>query len=369
MEPSCTVNMKRLSISLLGVLVTLLSTASLAAAASCQGASHQLTLSNGTASPGAGTTSTVVTFSVRYVDNANCAPTSITVTIPGVGTIVLSSNQTTYSDGVVFSRALNLPAGTHSYSFAATSGTGRGTDSQTLTTVSPAAVVIHPPAPPPTPKPTPPPAPTPPPTPPPTPAPTAPPPAATPVATAAPVAPPVATPSPAIPVAPPPSGEPTTSGSPAPSSSTVASASPDPAATTPAIGPGASSTPIPVSAPIAGASFDPPTGAILLALFGGLGMLLVAGKRRRRTPSPAAAAVAGATISTAQESAADPDDYHVTPLPSMRELVPPLDPRLLSGDEGPDETPPGEAAIPRWLRPSVREARFANDRDRRGDWH
>ncbi len=30
---------------------------------------------------------------------------------------------------------------------------------------------------------------------------------------------------------------------------------------------------------------------------------------------------------------------------------------------------PDEAAIPRWLRTSVREARFAGDRDRRRDWH
>ncbi|MEO6577769.1 MAG: hypothetical protein ABIO99_02590, partial [Candidatus Limnocylindria bacterium] len=97
--------MKRLGIVLTGILVTLLTTSTVAQAASCSGASHEMSLSNGSASPAAGTTSTVVTFSVRYVDNAGCAPTAINVTIPGVGTILMSSNQTAYATGAVFARA------------------------------------------------------------------------------------------------------------------------------------------------------------------------------------------------------------------------------------------------------------------------
>lgn len=53
----------------------------------------------------------------------------------------------------------------------------------------------------------------------------------------------------------------------------------------------------------------------------------------------------------------------------MRELVPPVNPDLLHEDElaGADgrRSAPDEAGMPRWLHPSVREARFADDRNRR----
>ena len=74
----------------------------------------------------------------------------------------------------------------------------------------------------------------------------------------------------------------------------------------------------------------------------------------------------GAAVAAVSEPGAD--DFHVTPLPDMRELIPPVDPRLLEGDAVSGEPAAGEADIPRWLRPSVREARFAGDRDRR-NWH
>jgi hypothetical protein len=49
-----------------------------------------MSLSNGTVSPGSGTTATSFRFSVRYTDNADCAPTQITVTVMGVGTFSLT---------------------------------------------------------------------------------------------------------------------------------------------------------------------------------------------------------------------------------------------------------------------------------------
>jgi hypothetical protein len=51
----------------------------------------------------------------------------------------------------------------------------------------------------------------------------------------------------------------------------------------------------------------------------------------------------------------------------MRELIPPVDPNLLrEADEDPGPRP-GEEDIPRWLRPSVRDARFQGSRYVRND--
>ena len=104
-----------------------------------------------------------------------------------------------------------------------------------------------------------------------------------------------------------------------------------------------------------------------MAILGGAGAwFLVAARRRRHQGDGAAAASVSAGAAGVSEPGAD--DFHVTPLPDMRELIPPVDPRLLEGDAVSSEPAPGEADIPRWLRPSVREARFAGDRDRR-NWH
>ncbi|MGI8658340.1 MAG: hypothetical protein ACR2K4_06175 [Candidatus Limnocylindria bacterium] len=377
--------MKRLGIGVTGILVTLLASSTVVHAASCNGASHEMSLSSGSASPAAGTTSTVVTFSVRYVDNAGCAPTAINVSIPGVGTILMSSNQTAFANGVVFARALTLPPGTHTYSFTASSGTGRGQQSSALTSVSPASVIIRAPAPPPTPAPTA------------SPAPTAPPP--TPRPTIAPTAAPTTAPAPAAPtgpptaiVPPPPTAvaTPPTQGTPAPDPSSpapsAAAASPDVAPATPP----AVSSPSPTESSSAGggvvrvggvggltgSSFDPISGpaafglAALAAAAGGV-LWLVAARRRRGDGSPSVSASAAGMAAAAPETAAmaAADDYRVTPLPAMRELIPPIDRDLLREDGANGEPRPDEAAIPRWLRTSVREARFAGDRDRRRDWH
>ncbi|HKO32771.1 MAG TPA: hypothetical protein VJY85_03390, partial [Candidatus Limnocylindria bacterium] len=101
----------------LGLLALLLAMAGPALGASCSGASHHLTLSEGQASPGSGAPSTYITFKVRYTDNAECAPASITVTVSGVGTVGLPrSSGGSFADGVYFWRRMQLPAGVHRYS-------------------------------------------------------------------------------------------------------------------------------------------------------------------------------------------------------------------------------------------------------------
>ena len=111
-----------------------------------------------------------------------------------------------------------------------------------------------------------------------------------------------------------------------------------------------------------------------------LGMLLVAvllARRRSHDQPVAAGAIASAAAAPAVPVslplADDGPVAAVRPLPPMRELIPPVNPSLLDEDD-PDQPAagpgrPDEQGVPRWLRPSVREARFANDRDhRRTNW-
>jgi hypothetical protein len=132
-----------------------------ALAASCANKSHRLTLTSGTVSRASGTTATSFRFSVRYTDNANCKPTQVSVTIPGVGLYPLTASSSAYTGGVTFSVSRRLPVGTWTYSFTAQSGSGSGSRLVTLRSVSPSRVVVTaatatpPPAPKPTAKPTP----------------------------------------------------------------------------------------------------------------------------------------------------------------------------------------------------------------------
>ena len=139
--------MKRITICMLAVAAAMLASGQPAMAASCNGNGHQIVLSNGSASPGAGTTSTAIRFSVRYADTDGCAPSRVVVVVQGVGTYPLSGSGSDYTAGVTFSRTLSLPAGSHAYSFKATSGK----KAAALSSVSPSKVTITAPTPRPTP--------------------------------------------------------------------------------------------------------------------------------------------------------------------------------------------------------------------------
>jgi hypothetical protein len=51
----------------------------------------------------------------------------------------------------------------------------------------------------------------------------------------------------------------------------------------------------------------------------------------------------------------------------MRELIPPVDPNLLRDADDDPRPRADEADLPRWLRPSVRQARFQGSRYTRND--
>jgi hypothetical protein len=390
---------KRTAFSVVATLVLLLPAAHPVQAASCKGASHAITLSAGAASPRSGTTATGITFSVHYASNAGCAPSSVTVDIAGVGTYQLDSGGSDYAGGETFTRTMTLPVGVHTYTFSATGGTGTGEQSIILTSVNPDAVAITAPTPVPTPSPTPVPPP-----PPPTPKPAAPPPS-TPVP-AAPAAPggSNATPAPVTvgAVTPPSTPAPGSDGAPAGSPGPTAAPSGEPAPAEPSasdepsdqhdswigapIFSGGDSPTSPDKASLIGDDAGGSAMGLLLSVTAAMGMLVVAillARRRSRHDEPVAAGVAATTapadpaIPAIPLSVPIPDDGPVPavrPLPPMRELIPPVNPALLDeeevqdGGDGPRAVP-DEQGIPRWLRPSVREARFANDRDhRRSNW-
>jgi hypothetical protein len=291
---------------------------------------HAITLSQGKATPGSGTTATLFTFSVKYADSAGCVPSSVTVTVAGVGTFVMTGSPGNYFAGVIFTRGVRLPVvGTHAYSFKATSGTQNtnGVKSSILTAVVPATVVVSA-TPTPTPQPTP--TPTAKPTPKPTPRPTATPsPGATPAATGTPS--PIASPS----------------GTPRPrhhaSPTPAAAATPTPKASTAGVvgGPGASSAP-----PGGGGlpKLDGGGSSLMIAAWvtttvGGLALFMFLAPRRR-------------TLLTRNAAAAMPMAPSVAAPPAS--LAPPVTPEpRVSKERSSDD----EANMPRWLRPSVQAAR------------
>ena len=89
--------MKRITLSMLAVAAAMLASGQPAMAASCNGNGHQIVLSNGSATPGAGTTSTSIRFSVRYADTAGCAPSRVVVVVQGVGTYPLNGSGSDYT--------------------------------------------------------------------------------------------------------------------------------------------------------------------------------------------------------------------------------------------------------------------------------
>jgi hypothetical protein len=355
------------TILLVATCVVLLPTATPVQAASCNGASHEMTLSRGIASPSTGTTATTIRFSAVYEDNAGCDPISITVTISGVGTFPLTAAGAAPSGGTTYERSMTLPVGLRTYFFSATSGTGKGEVTVQLTSVSPTSITITTPPPPPTPVPTP--KPTPPPTPPPTPVPTvAPtpkppaPPATTPAATPAPV--PATSDSPGASESPPPASE-----EPEASTTPPASALPEPSETdgTPVSPGGAGAGPLDPDRGTASGGSPLPDWLLPWMLFGIVsGGLFFVLARRRRSGEEAPTTITMTGVATASVSAEAPVPA-VTPLPPMRELIPPVDPNLLREADDDPGPRPDEAEIPRWLRPSVREARFQGSRYTRND--
>jgi hypothetical protein len=336
--------MKRIVPALLATLAVLLPTAPVQAA-SCNGASHETVLSGGSASPGSGTPSTPITFSVVYADSAGCPPTAVTLTVAGVGTFALTASGGDFTSGATYSGTLTFGPGTYAYSFGATNGSGGGAKSATLTAVNPAVVTIFEPTPaPPPPQPAP--------------------------------LPPAPPPAPAPAVEPPPA--PTEATSPSASEATAASSTGTPRPTGGDVGSATTSggrkaihaSPSRVSSHervVARTALDAPFGlpqldasvrallAYLTATAAGLA-LFVALVRRRTHAEPASA-----SIPLAAPLPPEHDEHRVTPLPPMRELIPPVDPTLLSDADERVGPLPGEAGVPRWLRPSLRAARQSHD--------
>jgi len=339
--------MKRLVLALPAILVGMLAAAPVQAA-SCNGASHQPTLTAGAAAPGTGTTSTPITFSVRYTDSDGCAPDSVTVTISGVGTVAMTGSGTSYATGITYRATRILSAGSHAYSFAASSGM----KSAALSAVSPARVVITAPVPPPTPKPTA--KPTPPPPPPPTPPPPPPPPP-TPALTVPPTQAPSAAPTPTPGATGTPSAVPTASGpaspSTGPSATPTATAEPS---ESPGIPPSAEpgSLPPPFVAPRGGGPLSGPNGTILLSVVmtaAGLTLFALLVRVQPVLSLPAVAFVETAAVAPAAE---------------VQAFV------AVGRDDDDDREPvrTDEKNVPRWLRPSVREARAGLTELRQRDW-
>lgn len=322
-------------------------------AASCNGASHQITLSNGRAAPGSGPPGTPITFSVTYADSAGCAPTSVRVSIPGVGTYGMGASGTDYLGGTTFKTTLTLPAGRYGYSFVASSGSANGVKTQTLSAVDPLEVVIQAPTPAPTVAPT---------LPPTDPPPTVPPPPPT----SGPIAPPA--PRSTTGATPPPTQRPTDGSPPVRETASASSAaSPGEGSSAPSSPPSQSAseiTPVPTIRPGGtpghankadggfGFSLSVPTPllAYLVSTSAGIGFFFVLVSRRR---PDAALALADGPTPTASIPARKPD----------RDDRPHY---LATAGDGVDADPT-EAALPRWLRPSLRDARRGSDPDRGRD--
>lgn len=175
----------RVLLAAAGLLLVSIGTTPVAIAAGCKGSSHEMTLTDGKASPALGFATTTFTFTVRYTDNAGCAPSMIRVEIPGRPNLPMTPTGFDFQAGVVFKASTTLPVGSWTYRFRASSGGGAGLRTALLTTVSPSKVVVLGPTPSPTPTPEPTPRPTPRPTPTPTPRPK---PTATPKPTSGPTA-------------------------------------------------------------------------------------------------------------------------------------------------------------------------------------
>jgi hypothetical protein len=257
---------------------------------------------------------------VIYSDTKGCAPNWVRVT--GVGIYPMTGSGTDYAAGATFTRSMQLPLGTHAYSFTASSGTDPAQKTTALAAVDPPSVTVTAIS-------------TPPPSPIPTPVPTPKPPKPTPAPTVAPTAPPTATPAEPSLAGIADAGEtpiPPSSGGGNAAASEGAAASQDQAGA-----PGPSSSPDGAAAgftktePLG--SFPLLLGAWATATAGGLALFLFLAPRRRKEDEPVLAIAGQGTI-----------DMEVAPAPPPRTPASEL-------------VPPDEVNMPRWLRPSVQAAR------------
>jgi len=284
-----------------------------AAAFNCSQAKHQLTLSSGTVSPGSGQVSTVFRFSVRYTDNAGCAPTLAQLALPGIGTFPLAAGGSNWKSGETLALTISLPAGQWDYAFTVASGSDNGSRIVTFTAVKPAFVKVAAAPPPPTPQPT---------------------PRPTPRPTPKPV--PKATPRPAAPKpsAKNPPSSPAPSALASDSTPTGSGGSPEPSQLPAGYAGSPSATEIPAGAGLIGGTrpgqpgspFVPIALVSLIALGGSSGLFVAAVRRRRRN--------------------------HVTVV-----VEAPASLAIAPGDD-----PYSDEHIPRWRRPSLQAARAHSDR-------
>jgi hypothetical protein len=321
-------------------------------AATCS-VSGSIQLCNGTVSPGAGTTSTMFTFSVAYSDSKHRTPCYVQVLIQGVWQNMAPDCSSVSAVGLVngttFTYMSMLPAGQYTYQFRGSYDNPPGPPVGWVyfSNPTPSSITVSAPTPAPTPTPTPKPTPTP--TPKPTPAPTPKPtPAPTPKPTPAPTPKPTPAPTPKSTPAQGSSG-PATVGSPHPTPTSPATASPaDVALGAGGLGQGPGGPGGPGGATNDSAGLDGrgdglaswfPTVSLLLCL----GILVIVWSRRRRTTEPVPV-VASAT-------AAD------SPRTQIDELGQPAAAAAFTGGAV-VELLPNEATIPRWRRQSLKEARF-----------
>src|SRR5438876_5455806 len=76
-----------------------------------------ITIDQGSATPGSGTTSTNFLFSVHVIETSGKAPAWVRVRFPNGSYKDLTASGSDYAAGVIFSGARQLPVGTWSYTF------------------------------------------------------------------------------------------------------------------------------------------------------------------------------------------------------------------------------------------------------------
>jgi hypothetical protein len=339
-------------------------------------------LYDGGASPGSGTTATTITFTVVYRNHEGSAPAAVRVLIDGTPH-GMNAGGNVWKKGVIHTFATTLPIGTHAFSFEA-SDTRKFTDAIPGGTVTITA--------PPTPKPTP--APTPKPT-----------PAATPAPADTPAPTPRATPKPTSASTQAPDSVPTDGPGPTPTAATPAiggdpTQTPPPAATgNPSPATGGAGGPIdPTAEPVPsdGAPSDPPIVTAALPAGDGLAGTGAGHQGSGGAGDPPAAGMGwGAMMSALSALGLDTGTPHLGLMPTLvgtsgavamgmafaifgkkrRDEEQPAPDEVLKAKaaRGTDvassgdlmsrpfgATLDGEAAMPRWRRPSLLEARKAD---------